>query len=245
MPFSQLRPDPIITSLERLTLRIGERFPEAGLVDVCRELLDVAERSRRRVRDLQRPYVFLRTGTFLVVFAGLVALSLIVREVSGLLRIDDAATDAFSVFEGLDAALNTLILLGAGVYFLATLEERVKRNKALADLHKLRSIAHVIDMHQLTKDPVAILNPHARTKSSPERDMTAFELNRYLDYCSEMLSLTGKVAALYGQSASDPVVIQQVSDVEALATNLSRKIWQKIMTIPHGPELSPGAAASG
>lgn len=243
MPYSALHPDPITQSLERLSRRIEERFPEAGLKDVCRELLAMAERSAKRVRDLQRPYSFLRAASFLVIFIGIVAQALIIREVGDVIRLDGVQADAFSVFEGVEAALNTLILLGAGVYFLVTLEERVKRGKALHDLHGLRSICHVIDMHQLTKDPVAILNPHARTTSSPERDMTAFELNRYLDYCSEMLSLAGKVAALYGQSARDPVVIQQVSDVEALATNLSRKIWQKIMTIPHGPDLLPAGSA--
>ena len=58
--------------------------------------------------------------------------------------------------------------------------------------------------------------------------MTPFELGRYLDYCSEMLSLTGKVAALYAQDLDDPVVVEAVNDIEMLATNLSRKIWQKI-----------------
>jgi len=40
--------------------------------------------------------------------------------------------------------------------------------------------------------------------------MTPFELGRYLDYCSEMLSLTGKVAALYAQDLDDPVVVEAV-----------------------------------
>jgi len=33
--------------------------------------------------------------------------------------------------------------------------------------------------------------------------MSPFLLCRYLDYCSELLSLTGKLAALYAQSFSD------------------------------------------
>ena len=43
-----------------------------------------------------------------------------------------------------------------------------------------------------------------------------------------MLSLTGKVAALYAQELDDPVVVEAVNDIEMLATNLSRKVWQKI-----------------
>ena len=61
--------------------------------------------------------------------------------------------------------------------------------------------------------------------------MTEFELIRYLDYCSEMLSLTGKLAALYMQDMRDPVIIEAVNEIEDLTTSLSRKIWQKIMIL--------------
>ena len=54
---------------------------------------------------------------------------------------------------------------------------------------------------------------------------------RYLDYCSEMLSITGKIAALFAQSVNDDVVIDGVNDIENLSSNLSRKIWQKITLI--------------
>ena len=57
------------------------------------------------------------------------------------------------------------------------------------------------------------------------------DLARYLDYCSEMLSLTGKLAALFAQSVNDEVVIEAVNDIENLGSNLSRKIWQKITMI--------------
>jgi hypothetical protein len=61
--------------------------------------------------------------------------------------------------------------------------------------------------------------------------MSEFELTRYLDYCSEMLSLTGKLAALYMQNARDPVIISAVNEIEDLSTSLARKIWQKIMIL--------------
>jgi hypothetical protein len=46
-----------------------------------------------------------------------------------------------------------------------------------------------------------------------------------------MLSITGKVAALFAQSVNDEVVIEAVNDIEQLGSNLSRKIWQKITLI--------------
>jgi hypothetical protein len=61
--------------------------------------------------------------------------------------------------------------------------------------------------------------------------MTNFELNRYLDYCSEMLALSGKVAALYAQDFEDADVVAAVNDIEDLTSGLSRKIWQKIMIL--------------
>jgi hypothetical protein len=68
--------------------------------------------------------------------------------------------------------------------------------------------------------------------------MSRFELSRYLDYCSEALSLTGKVAALYLKGFDDPVALQAVNEVEDLTTGLARKIWQKL-TILYS--MSPGA----
>jgi hypothetical protein len=72
---------------------------------------------------------------------------------------------------------------------------------------------------------------------------------RYLDYCTEMLSLTGKLAALYMQSVRDEVVIHTVNEIEGLTTNLSSKMWQKIMIIraeidPAASSILPGARAA-
>ena len=61
--------------------------------------------------------------------------------------------------------------------------------------------------------------------------MTPFELARYLDYCAEMLSLTGKLAALYGERTNDPEITGAVNDIENLTANIARKIWQKIMML--------------
>ena len=98
-------------------------------------------------------------------------------------------------------------------------------------LHRLRSIAHVVDMHQLTKDPETAIRPVEATPSSPQRSIPRARLGRYLDYCSELLSLTSKLAALHSQHLQDHVVLDAVNDIESLTLNLSRKIWQKIMIL--------------
>jgi hypothetical protein len=119
-----------------------------------------------------------------------------------------------------------------GARIVETLERlRQRIGERFATLNKLRSIAHIVDMHQLTKDPDQLLGEGGTTATSSQRIMTRFALSRYLDYCSELLSLTSKVAALYVQDSQDPVLLDAVNDVETLTTGLSRKIWQKIMII--------------
>jgi hypothetical protein len=132
----------------------------------------------------------------------------------------------------LEAGINDIVLVGAAIFFLFTIEKRIKRRRALQAIHELRSIAHIIDMHQLTKDPERVLKQNFLAGvHSPKLSMTPFQLQRYLDYCTEMLSLVGKVAVLYVQNFDDAVALAAASDVESQATGLSRKIWQKIMII--------------
>ena len=59
-----------------------------------------------------------------------------------------------------------------------------------------------------------------------------------------MLSITGKVAALYIQDFDDDVALAAVNEVENLTNGLSRKIWQKLMIVyAMGPE--PVSSRSG
>ncbi len=86
-------------------------------------------------------------------------------------------------------------------------------------------------MHQLTKDPEQLLSPAMNTASSPQRSLNRFELARYLDYCTEMLAIISKLAALYVQDLDDPQVLSAVNDIQGLTTGLSSNIWQKIVLI--------------
>lgn len=216
----------IVDTLRRLEARIGERFPGSGLGKVSAELLAVATASVERVRDLRRPNLPLRVGTWtLIGVIVFIALEAILH-----LGLAPRWSD-FAAFLGSSQAIQNVVFLGLAVLFLANVETRMRRHRTLAAIHELRSIAHIVDMHQLTKDPDQVLGSGSATASSPHRDMTPVQLARYLDYCSELLSLTSKVAALYVQDFQDPVVLDAVNDVETLTTGLSRKIWQKIMIL--------------
>ena len=216
-----------VTTVEILKKRIEERFPSSGLLEVCKELCSIASESKQKSEQIAKPNILLRIFITLIIVLMIAALVYSVQ----LLDITFSQFTLGELIQIIEAGMNELILIGAAIIFLTTTETRMKRNKSLDSLHELRSIAHVIDMHQLTKDPSAILQARILTPSSPKRELTAYQLSRYLDYCSEMLALTGKIAALYAQHSRDSVVLSAVNEVENLASGLSRKIWQKIMIL--------------
>lgn len=217
----------IVVALDRLGARVGERFPGSGLSALAADLLQVAETTAAKARRLTGPYFGLRLLVIIALVIGVTAEAFLVGQIDwpGVL----ARTEVISLAQGLDSTANLVLLSAAAAFFLLNLEERLRRRRVLGALHELRSLAHVVDMHQLTKDPTAEGGP--RTTSSPERGMSAFEQSRYLDYCAEMLGLIAKLAALYAGRTRDPVVVEAVSDVEILTANLSRNIWQKLIIL--------------
>ncbi len=237
MRYRSLNADKIVASAATLRKRIEERFPGRGIAKVCTDLNRVAQEARQRAHWIARPHWSMR---IMIVFVIGLLLLLLMSVLVGL-DFEIRNLDVVQFLEALEAGINDLILLGAALFFIFTLESRIKRSRALNALRELRSLAHVIDMHQLTKDPERALK-RGTTASSPVESMSLFELSRYLDYCSEMLSLIGKIAALYVQEFDDPVALAAVNEIENLTTGLSRKIWQKIMII-HALEQEAGKLA--
>jgi hypothetical protein len=228
----------ISATIERLCHRIDERFEGSGLKSVAEDLLQLSLASVERSAAIVRPGYGVRIGTAAVVLLIPALFALALSRIE--MRVDTAAVGVVEFVSALDAAMNVVVLVGAGLLFAVTVETRLKRKRALDALHELRSLVHVIDMHQLTKDPGHFLGS-LPTASSPERTLSPFQLRRYLDYCTELLALTAKVAAVYGQSIQDREVLAGVSELESLCTDLSRKIWQKIALIIDtrgAPELS-------
>jgi hypothetical protein len=226
LSYSELSPAPISATIALLAQRIHERFPASGLSQVAAELGRIAEANRKVVEELRHPLWWLRGLTGLTIGA---LVALVLWASFQILRSAKAADPSLTeLLQGIDAATNELILLSLAVVFLVSLETRLKRRTALRMLHRLRSLAHIVDMHQLTKDPEHALHEVAATASSPARTLAPGQLARYLDYCSELLALTSKLAALHAQHLQDPVVLDAVNDIESLTSDLSRKIWQKI-----------------
>lgn len=222
--YRSLNAEKIIRTVETLNKRIDERLPNSGLSRVCSELLTTAIKSQQRSEWISKPLKSLRLLVALSITIMVAGLTLVIGSSS----LPRTGFDFVGLVQVSEAGLNVVILLSAAILFLITTESRIKRGRALKAIHELRALAHVVDMHQLTKDPERTLVRSKDTASSPKQNLTQAELTRYLDYCSEMLSLIGKLAALYVQRFNDPVALAAVNDVEQLTNGLSRKIWQKI-----------------
>jgi len=226
----KLESEKILATLERLQQRVRRRFPDAGLNTVVQELLVIGRDTELRTAQLQSPHRRLRIAVaalIVLLLATLVGVAITVRVQAGVENLS-------SLMQGLEATVNDLVFIGVAVWFLATIETRIKRRRALRGIHELRVAAHVVDMHQLTKDPAHSDESVPLPAGAPRR-LTRPELAHYLDYCSELLSIVSKLAALYVQTLEDPAVLAAVNEVQGLTTGLSNKIWQKIMILDTSP----------
>ena len=122
----------------------------SNLGRVCEELLTLARTSKDRAMEIARPYYGLRIGGALIIVASLGALLYSVST----LDVSLHGLNVGELMQATEAGLNNLVFIGAAVFFVMTFEARLKRGRIREALNELRSIAHVIDMHQLTKDPM-------------------------------------------------------------------------------------------
>lgn len=226
-----LKPEKIIESSAQLQRRITERFPNSGLSQVARELNTIARESALRAVEFDRPNIALRLAIGLLVFAILAFLAISILSAG---HTEALLDDLLNFVQFLEAAIGGIVFIGAAILYLVNLESRLKLARALDAIRELRALAHIVDMHQLTKDPERLLYGPS-TPSSPQRVMTPFELNRYLDYCIELLAVVGKIAALYVQNFPDHDALAAVEQVETLTTGLSRNIWQKMVILGQVP----------
>jgi hypothetical protein len=203
--------------------RICGRFPDSGLSKVAAELVELSRNVNARATAIVAPSTALRAS----VYAGSGGLLLVTLLVLIQYSPDFTAFSFAQFVEILDALINIAVLIGGAVISLVTIENRIQRSRALGALHELRAMAHVIDMHQLTKEP-----DHLNDAEQPEVEaLPPSDLTACLSWCTELLSLIGKLGAYYVQGFDDQVSLDEANEVEDLTTGLSQKIWQKIMIV--------------
>jgi hypothetical protein len=236
--FVTLDENEVIKSAITLKNRVAERFPERGLTREASRIGEYAHALAKEARSLSKRNFLADVLIGALTLFGFAGTVFILARIPWIEIEFAQKQEFFQAMQGVSAAIHVAVSVGLVVFFVASRETRLKRKKALQGLHSLRAFAHVVDIHQMNKDPAAIAANLPRTRSSPHRDLPPRELLRYLNYCSEMLSIISKFAALYAQNFRDPVVLEAVNDIEELTSLLSNKIWQKIIVLHNSLERS-------
>ena len=223
--YQRLQATGVKATAHRLQARIAARFPGRNLGTVAGEITEAIDEMvlRPHPRFYRIALRLSRLALLGVLVLGLLAI--------GLLAVAAGTDQTPSVWEWVavvESMINDVVFAGIAVFFLWHLPARMQRRHDLRLLHRLRSLAHIIDMHQLSKNPERLSPDYPKTELSVDLGMDRYELWNYLDYCSEMLSLVGKAAALLAEQTNDQTVLSTVEGIEGLTTGMSRKIWQKI-----------------
>ncbi len=218
----------ILALISEMVARIKERFPDAGLNAQAQLLKTIVEHDSRRAMQLQRPLVFFRCMMVLVACVLLAALGYGVWSLHPELR----APTLTELIQAADSGAQVLLMLGLALGWLFYAEGRRKQRQWRVLLRKLINLSHIIDMHQLNKDPDRLTRQLGEnTESSPRLDKhvsTAFLMTRYLDYCRELLSIIGKMGAFYMQYTDDRIVIAEINQLIANEQSLRAGISSKI-----------------
>ncbi|MEO6997521.1 MAG: hypothetical protein ABI112_05510 [Terracoccus sp.] len=228
-------------TISSLSGRVQKFLPVSkGLPAVAAELhrfvTELEERSEKT--SARRRRIALACRLLVVLVAGLVILA-----TWSALRDALSAEARLKGFEWLavfESGINDLVFAGIAIWFLTSFAARLERAELLKRLHRLRSLAHIIDMHQMSKN-VSDLLPDREPTVPSQPGLTPRDYALYLDYCSELLSLTAKGAAMCAEESTDALVLDTVSEIESMTTGMSRKIWQKISLLH---DKAPGSLRS-
>jgi hypothetical protein len=217
---------------KRLVERIHSRFDDDDLTNIARQVFDVATMSEKRIARALRVGFFIRLLTWPVVIAVGFGIAAWIKSLHLAIQVNDAGDLA----QSLDSVLQLILVLGAGGWFLLSIGTKVQRRSLFKALQELHALAQVIDLVQLDKDPDRLhFSSEQRTENSPTlgKANTAFLLSRYLDYCSELLSVLSKIACLYRERVSDEAVLSRLGDFDRLASQLRSNIGSKMGLIAH------------
>ena len=137
--YSELNAESVSATLSLLHHRIGERFPEAGMLSVCRELQEICDASMTQLEWIRTPSWPLRilTALLIAVIVAVIIVSL------GNLRVTEEAFNLTNFVDAVQNIIQDLLYVAVAVFFLLRMEALIKRRRVLRALHSLRSIAHV------------------------------------------------------------------------------------------------------
>jgi len=213
----KLDPAKLLQTAGELAAWLQAEFPTSHLAAVAQDVQAVTREAVARAETIRRPNLFLRAGlvAVLLALAGAVVQQLLSQPLGDILQF-------LKDTQGVGLYAFALLI------FLVTLEVRLKRRKAIQAVHELRSLAHIIDMHQLAKDPQI---ERFREKKDEPGDLALERRKAYLHACTALLALVSKVGQLYVDHFPDAVATAAVNDFEEVANGLAMKIWSKLLTL--------------
>lgn len=220
-------------AVDDLRVRITETFPESGLCHNAGLVLDFARQVEREGMTMVKVPSWIRfiswVGGFAVVGTLFLSGLYVVKTESGIETLPN-------FLQALSAVITVFAGATAGFFTMRSIEQSQVRSLAMAKLKTLREMAHVIDMLQLSKSPVAIMFPLEHQDGigaarSNKPTLTLAEMFQYLTYCGELAALIGKLAVVYLSWVHDPIVLATIDDVEDLCSDLERKMLSKLLLI--------------
>ena len=212
MSYGALSSKEVLDTLYRLRNRINERFPGCGLFKVTDQIVDLLKEAQDRSKWVKKDLAVIKIPLIAIflLFPVLIVAAFII------LNLDIRLFSVGDILDCVQTVLLYVVFVWACFYYLRRVETRRKRRKVFKIFHKVRHIAHVIEMHRLNKDPTRVVTEGKDTPSSPTRLKDPFLIDRYNAYCKELLILLGKVPALYSQHFDDREVLAYVTDLELL-----------------------------
>ncbi len=224
---SKLSGNSVVRAIKNLQQTVEEKFPTRGLKYTIGKLKDEAEAVNASTQNICSLKAI--AWTFTIGIPVMLFFILIYSVVEFL----DFGRNAFNGFDDVDGLVNLIFLSVVVGFFIRQTFKIQRRTSTLKQLHRIRSLIHVLDMKQQNK------KVHNKCITN-KRPLTHKENIAYLDDCSQALSLAGKVAALTIEGYNDSLVIAAVSEIDSLCNGVSSKIWQKIFVLQaHVNESTP------
>jgi len=212
----RLDPEKLTSTASQIASWLKGEFPQAHLTVVAEDVCKLTREATAKAGAIARPAWPLRL-LLLLLFAGVVfGLYQWVKQ-----------NDIRTVMKLADDMKFAGMYIVAAVVFLITLEMKWKRLRVLRAVHELQSVCHIIDMHQLAKDPS--IERFREQRDDFGNALFYEKVDEYLHACTALLAIVSKLGQLYIDRFPDPVATKAVNDFEETCTGLSTKIWSKII----------------
>lgn len=218
----RLDPVRIILTAEHLAHRVSSRFPESTLAGLATDLVEIARKTDERARQARKPIRYVHGAGWVASALSVWGLWYIVDHIqTHLINANLEFDNITDLFEAADAGFNILVALAGALWFLVTIETRVKRKQALEHIGELLEFVQLIDVTQLYYTPELYQSNLSPNSTQPKFDHT------YLLFCNEMLAMIGNLAPLYTRGNMDDAVWRATSDVVMLANAIEGRLFAK------------------